>query len=88
MSLSYLRDAIVQRLQTEVDKATNDAVNMRVHQESTSDNYALKQVDTLAAARAFAAAARVVIEEYAKMVEPEKVVDIDKPKQVKGPAYG
>ncbi len=90
MSLSYLRDAIIQRLQTEVDRSTNDAVNMRVHLETTSDNYALKQVDTLASARAFATAARVVIEEYQKMVEPEKNPAETRPatEKIKGPVYG
>lgn len=69
MSLSFLRDAITKALQERVDAATNRAINLRVHAESTADGYALIQADALAEARAFATAAQVVVDEYRKMTE-------------------
>lgn len=78
MSLSFLRDAIVKSLQERVDARVNAAVNIRPRPASTdldamtSDEYAMQAVDMLAEARAYGEAARVVIAEYNRMVEPEK----------------
>jgi stage V sporulation protein SpoVS len=69
MTLSFLRDAITKRLQDKVDAAGARAINMRVHTAATADGYALVQVDTLAEARAFAEAVKIVIEEYKRLVE-------------------
>lgn len=93
MSLSYLRDAIIKTLQARADAATNRAINMRVRPAShdipamSADEYALYQTDVLSEARTYAEALRLVGAEYAKLIEPEKVVDITtQPK--KGPVYG
>lgn len=73
MSLSYLRDAVVKKLQERVDAATNRAINMRVNMESRADGYALAQSDALSEARAYAAAQQLVIEEYKRLTEAEKM---------------
>lgn len=73
MSLSYLRDAVLKKLQERVDAATMRAINMRVNMESRADGYALSQADSLSEARAYAEAAKLVIEEYKRLTEAEKM---------------
>lgn len=75
MSLSYLRDAVIKRLQDKVDAAAEKAINMRVHQSSTADGYALTQADTLAEARAFAEAQKIIIDEYKRLTDAPETRD-------------
>lgn len=68
-------DAVNKRLQGRIDRAVMKAVNMRVHSETRIDAYALEQADTLSEARAFGEAINIVISEYKRLTEPEKVPD-------------
>lgn len=69
MSLSHFRDSITNKLQERVDAAAARAINVRVNVETTSDGYALVQADTLSEARAYAEAAKIVLQEYKRMTE-------------------
>lgn len=85
MSLSHYRDSMLKRLQTMTDTAANKAINMRIHPQLTADTYALVQADTLSEARAYAEAAKIVIDEYRKLTEATKdgEPEGDEPKQEK-----
>lgn len=92
MSLSFFRDALTAKLQERVDAAAGRAINMRVHADSRVDGYALLQTDTLAEARTYAEAAKIVIEEYKRLTETTQSIDspkLDKPtKQGDNSIYG
>lgn len=89
MSLSQFRDSITAKLQDKVDALSTAAINMRVHPEMSSDMYAMLQLDKLAEARAFASAAKIVIDEYKRMTEAPPTEDSPKPQeQVKANIYG
>ncbi len=75
MSLAYLRDGIIKRLQRETDALGQAAIDMRVHSQISADTYAMMQVDRLAEARALARAAKIVIEEYKRLTETPQTED-------------
>lgn len=75
MSLSLLRDNITKKLGDRVDAASTRAINMRVNVDSHTDGYALVQADTLAEARTYAEAAKIVQEEYKRLTEAPKIED-------------
>lgn len=89
MSYALLKDNIIRQLQELVDLRTNNAVNMRPRfgdvsmNAMTTDEYAMQQIDTLAEARALALAARIVNDEYKKLVEPEKSGEENQTQQAK-----
>ena len=90
MTLAFLRDAITKVLQDRVDALAQSAIDMRVHPEMRSDTYALVQADKLAQARAFAEAAKIVVQEYKKLTEApaaDAPKDVEQPK-VKEKPYG
>lgn len=78
MDIGVFRDSINKRLQTVADNATTAALNLQPRQASdttpatTTDEYALTQVNQLATARATLAAIRVVESEYLRLTTPEK----------------
>lgn len=72
MSLSYLRDAIIKSLEERADKLANVAINFRVQAVTSTDEYAMNVADTLAQARAYTDAIKIVIAEYKKMTEAEQ----------------
>lgn len=87
MSLSYLRDAVLKRLQDRVDTVVQSAIDMRV-QSMKMDEYAMLQVDKLAEARALATAALIVGEEYKRLTEPApKPEDQPQPKTLAESVY-
>jgi hypothetical protein len=79
MSLPYLRDGIMRRLQERADAATSRAINIRVRPASETipamscEEYAMIQVDALTEARVLLQAIHIVNDEYNRMTQPEKV---------------
>lgn len=71
MSLAYLRDAIIKRLEEQADGRGQAAIDFRFQAEMTADQYAMMQVDRLAEARGITLAARIVKAEYKRMTETE-----------------
>ncbi len=89
MSLSILRDAVAKKFQERVDKAAERAINMRVHAESHTDGYALVQADTLAEARAFGEAIKLLTDEYKRLTEaPQTQQDVAETPKVREKIYG
>jgi hypothetical protein len=71
MSLDLMRQMVTDRLKEEVERRTNEAVNVRVMKFQTVDQLALSQVELLSEARALFFAEEIVRSVFLKLSKPE-----------------
>lgn len=69
MSLSYLKDGVVRKLESRAAALAQEAIDYRIHPSMASDAYAMAQVDRLAMARGLTEAMNIVIAEYKRLTE-------------------
>jgi len=87
LSIDLLRQNCIRAFSEAAENHTTAAINMTPGTTPSADQYAMMQVDRLAAARAYMEACRIITSEFKKLTQPEKKEDTVVPMTKTGAMY-